>query len=333
MEAHLAQSEKLATTPKVKTRLALVRTEFDYLKHFAKVVHLHQAYQMLPDTGSLHRLLGAIDARNTFIATLYAKGHQKEWNHVLFPFPGHDAKHLQLAHDGYQEPYSNTCFNWDTKAMRNAPPMGLKKLTIAKTTAKLTLDSPEWQNAAAHALTLLPPLHTLPRATTIRLLYDEKALHLRAEAELGDTTTFTAFNRDRLLTNQEALDLYLAPNSVQPLFYRFTQGANAASRYDALNGRITDVMDPRHGKDDPTWNGVWTSETRFDAKTKHWHAHLVIPFTTLGVEAPTKGIIWKANFGRNHALPREVIDRAIWSSSLTSTSMDDTSVMGEMVFE
>lgn len=59
----------------------------------------------------------------------------------------------------------------------------------------------------------------------------------------------------------------------------------------------------------------------------------MIPFTTLGVEAPTKGIIWKANFGRNHALPREVIDRAIWSSSLTSTSMDDTSVMGEMVFE
>ena len=333
MEAHLTQSEKLATTPKVKTRLALVRTEFDYLKHFAKVVHLHQAYQMLPDTGSLHRLLDAIDARNAFIATLYTKGHQKEWNHILFPFPGHDAKHLQLAHDGYQEPYASTCFNWDTKAMRNAPPMGLKKLTIAKTTAKLTLDSPEWQNATAHEQMLLPPLHTLPRHTTIRLLYDDKALHLRAEAELGDTTTFTALNRDRVLTNQEAIDLYLAPNPAQPVFYRLTQGANADSKYDALNGRITDVMDPRHGKDDPTWNGDWTSETRVDAKTKRWHAHLIIPFTTLGVEAPTKGIAWKANFGRNHQLPREIIDRAILSSSLTSTSMDDTSVMGEIVFE
>lgn len=333
MEGHLAQAEKLTTTPKVKTRLALVRTEFDYLKHFAKVVHLHQAWQMLPDTGSLHRLLDAIDARNAFIATLYVKGHQKEWNHILFPFPGHDAKHLQLAHDGYQEPYASTCFNWDTKAMRNASPMGLKKLTIAKTTAKLTLDSPEWQNTTAHALTLLPPLHTLPRATTIRLLYDEKALHLRAEAELGDTTTFTAFNRDRLLTNQEAIDLYLAPNPAQSLFYRLTQGANVASKYDALNGRITDVMDPRHGKDDPTWNADWTSEIRVDAKTKRWHAHLVIPFATLGVEPPTQGITWKANFGRNHALPREVIDRAIWSSSFTSTSMDDTAVMGEIVFD
>lgn len=333
MEGHLAQSEQLARTPKIKTRLALVRAEFDYLKHFAKVVHLHQAWQMAPDQPSLHRLLDVIDARNAFIATLYAKGHQKEWNHVLFPFPGHDAKHLQLAHDGYQEPYANTCFNWDTQAMRHAPPPGLKKLIIAKTTAKLTLDSPEWQTAAAHELTLLPPLHTLPRPTTIRLLYDENALHIRAEAVLGDETKFTSFNRDRVLTNQEAIDLYLAPNPAQPLFYRFTQGANAASRYDALNGRITDVMDPRHGKDDPTWNGDWTSETRVDAKTKRWHAHLVIPFQSLGVEPPTKGITWKANFGRNHALPREVIDRAIWSSSLTSARMEDTAVMGAIVFE
>jgi hypothetical protein len=56
-------------------------------------------------------------------------------------------------------------------------------------------------------------------------------------------------------------------------------------------------------------------------------------FTTLGVEPPAQGITWKANFGRNHAMHREVIDRAIWSSSLTSTSMDDTSLMGEIVFE
>lgn len=217
--------------------------------------------------------------------------------------------------------------------MRNAPPIGPKKLTIAKTTAKLTLDSPEWKNVPAHELTLLPPLHTLPRKTTMRLLYDDQAIHLRTEAELGDETQFTAFNRDRVLTNQEAIDVYLAPKPAQPLFYRLTQGANAASKYDALNGRITDVMDPRHGKDDPTWNGDWQSETRVDAQTKRWHAHLIIPFATLGVEFPAKGITWRANFGRIYALPREVIDHAIWSASLTSTSMDDTAVMGEIVFE
>jgi hypothetical protein len=333
MESHLAQAEKLATQPKSKTRLALVRTEFDYLKHFARVVHLHQAWQMVPDQPSLQRLLDAIDARNAFIATLFIKEHQKAWNHVLFPFPGHDAKHLRLAYDGYQEPYANTCFNWDTQALRNTPPPGRKQLTIARTTAKLTLDSPEWQNATSHELTLLPPLHTLPRKTTIRLLYDEMALHIRAEAELGLATQFPAYGRDRLLTNQEAIDVYLAPNPAQSLYYRFVQGANVASKYDALNGRITDPLDPRFGKDDLTWNGDWTSETRVDADHNRWHAHLVVPFATVGAETPTRGIAWKANFGRNYAQPRDVIDRAIWSSSLTSVSIDDTAVMGEIVFE
>jgi len=333
MEAHLKQSEQLANTAKVKTRLALVRSEFDYVKHFARVAHLHQAYQMLPDAGSLNRLLDAIDARNAFITTLFVKGHQKEWNHILFPFPGHDAKHLQLAHDGYQEPYANTCFNWDTKAMRNAPAPGKKKLTVAKTSAQLTLDSPEWQKATAHDLTLIPPLHTLPRKTTMRLLYDLNALYIRAEADIGDETKFAAFNRDRILTNQEAFDIYLAPNPAKPLFYRFTAGANAASKFDALNGQITDVMDPRHGKDDPTWNGDWTSETHIDSANKRWRVLITIPFKTLAVDAPSTGITWRANFGRNHQLPREKIDRDIWSSSLTSTSMDDLSVLGEIVFE
>ena len=333
MEDSLAQSEKLAAAPKTKARLKLVRTEFDYLRHFARVAHLHQAYQALPDSGSLGSLLDSIDARNTFIATLFAPGHQKEWNHVLFPFPGHDAKHLRLAYDGYQEPYASTCFNWDTKAMRDAPPVGLKKLTLVKTSAKLTLDSPEWKNAAAHELMLLPPLRALPRKSTMRLLYDDKALHIRLEAELGDKTTFAAFDRDRVLTNQESFDVYLAPNPSQPLYYRFTQGANAASKYDALNGRITDPLDPRHGKDDPTWNGDWTGETRVDAKAKRWHAHLVIPYSALGVEAPVKGIIWKANFGRTHALLRATVDRSVWSSSPASAGIDDTAVMGNIVFE
>ena len=40
---------KLANTGKVKTRLALVRTEFEYVRHLARVVHLYHAYEMQPD--------------------------------------------------------------------------------------------------------------------------------------------------------------------------------------------------------------------------------------------------------------------------------------------
>jgi hypothetical protein len=276
---------------------------------------------------------GGIDARNAFNASLFVKSHQKEWNQVLFPFPGHNAQHLQLAHDGYQEPYANTCFNWDTKAMRNAPSIGPKKLTVTRTAAKLTLDSPEWNDVTSHELTLIPPLYALPRKTTMRLLYDTQALHIRADAELGDDTQFAAHNLDRELMNEEALDVCLAPNPSQPLIYHMTQGPNAESKYDALNVRINDLIDPRFGKDDPTWNGDWKSATRIDAATKRWHVHLVIPFAMLVVDTPAKGIRWKANFGRSHLLPRAIIDRAIWSSALSSMAISDVSTMGEIVFE
>ncbi len=129
LETRLAEAERSAATVKTKTRLALVRTEFDYLKHFARVVHLHQAYETLPDAASLSRLLDAIDARNAFINTLYdERGNgvlAGNWSYALFPFPGHDPRHLRLAYDGYQEPYANTCFNWDTTAKRRAA--GLEK--------------------------------------------------------------------------------------------------------------------------------------------------------------------------------------------------------------
>ncbi len=101
LEADLTQAEKAAPAGKAKTRLALVRTEFEYVRHLARVVHLYQAYQMQPDGGSRDRLLDAIDARNAFLATLYEKrgngAPAGNWSYVLFPFPGHDTHHLRLA--------------------------------------------------------------------------------------------------------------------------------------------------------------------------------------------------------------------------------------------
>jgi hypothetical protein len=339
LDADLTQAEKSATGAKAKTRLALVRTEFEYLRHFARVVHLHQAFQIAPDASSRDRLLDAIDARNAFIETLYDKRGTPvsagNWAQVPFPFPGHNAAHLRLAHDGYQEPYANTCFNWDTKAMRRAPSPGKKKLNVAKVSAPVALESPQWQQAAAHELTLIPPMHTLPRKTVVRWLYDNANLYIRAESELepDNSASFQKWNRDRALTNEESLDVYLQPQPARDVFYRLAVGANAESRYDAASGFITDAMDPRHGKDDPTWNGNWQAESRVDVKEHRWLALITIPFKTLAVEAPAPGTTWRANFARYHALPRQKVDRAIWSSSVSSTGMDDRSLLGEITFD
>lgn len=339
LEADLSLAEKQATTPKSKTRLALVRTEFEYLRHFAKVVHLHQAYQIAPDQSSRDRLLDAIDARNAYIGTLFdARGggvSAGNWSHVLFPFAGHDANHLRLAYDGYQEPYANTCFNWDTAAMRAAPSMGEKRLTVRRATAPVTIDAAQWADTAPQALTLIPPHRSLPRKSEIRLLCDAEKLYILSESELlpDHPAEFPAFNRDRDLTNQEAVDFYFAAQPGREVFYRFAVGVNAASKYDAVAGLIADAMDPRHGRDDPTWNGDWTAENRLDTAGHRWRSLVTIPFKTLGVPAPEKGAVWRANFARYLLLPRNVIDRAVWSTSVNSSQMDDRSLFGELEFE
>jgi hypothetical protein len=316
-----------------------VRTEFEYVRHLARVVYLHQAYLVQPEAAFRDRLLDAIDARNAFIAALYDKPGRPApaagWSHVLFPFAGHDARHLRLAYDGYQEPYAATCLNWDTKALRHSPSPGKKRLTAAPAPGPVSLDAPQWRQAAAHELTLLPPLNQLPRKTTVRLLYDRTHLYLRAECELepNGPAEFPAFPRDGDLRNQESFDVGLAPRAGQEAFYRFTVGANAASRYDAASGLIADAMDPRHGRDDPAWNGSWQYESRVDAAARQWTALVAIPFQTLSVAAPKAGVTWRGNFARCHPLPRGKTDRSIWSSTVGNASMDDRSILGEIAFE
>jgi len=339
LDADLTRAEELANTDKVKARLRLVRTEFEYVRHLARVVHRYHAYQMRPDGASRDGLLDALDARNAYIASLYGKpapaASPSEFAYVLFPFAGHDANHLRLAYDGYQEPYANTCLNWDTAAMRNAPSPGKKRLAVRPAQGPVPLDAPPWQRAATHELTLLPPFDGLPRKTTLRLLYDAAHLYLRAECELDPDgpAEFPAFSRDRDLRHQEALDVYLAPRAGREAFYRFAVGANPASRYDAVAGLIDDPMDPRYGRDDPTWNGTWQYESRVDPSAHRWHAMLAIPFETLAIEPPAPGTIWRGNFARYHQRPRGKIDRSIWSSTASSTSIDDRGNFGEIVFE
>ncbi|MFO0816883.1 MAG: DUF4838 domain-containing protein [Pirellulales bacterium] len=339
LDTDLSLAEKLVKTEKARTRLRLVRTEFDYVRHLARVVHLYHAYQILPDAGAKDRLLDAIDARNAFIASLYdERGNGRlrdDWGQVLFPFPGHDAKHLRLAYDGYQEPYSHTCLNWDTAAMRRSPAIGVKKWTIGRSEKAVTLDSPAWQSVASQELTYLPPLKRLPRRTSVQSLYDAEYLYLRAECELEPDHPAGEFPKaqpDRPLVNHESLDVYLQPRTGQEVFYRFQAGVHPDAKYDAASGFVTDPIDPRFGKDDPTWNGNWTVESKLERESRRWIVMFAIPFRSLDVDPPASGITWRMNLARYHHLPREQIDRSLWSTRVGTNSIDDREAFGELTF-
>jgi hypothetical protein len=338
LDDDLTHAERIATGGKPRTRLALVRREFDYLRHLARVVHLHHAYQVEPDGPSRDRLLDAIDGRNAFIASLYdARGRAVAdggWAHVLFPFAGHDANHLRLAHDGYQEPYAETCLNWDTAAMRTLPPPGRQRVTALATAGPVTLDSPQWREAESRTLTILPPFHGRPLPTTLQIMHDPSHLHVRLACELGPdgAMEFPAFGGDRDLRGHESIDIRLAPPGNRDVCYRFQAGPHPESRSEAVRGLVTEAMDPRHGRDDAGWNGDWQCTTRVEREPRRWLALVSIPLRTLDAPPPAPGTIWRANVGRSHALTRGRIDRSIWSSTPRSTAIDDPAVWGEIAF-
>ena len=331
LETQLTQAEKLAGTDKIKTRLALVRREFDYLRGVARVVHLNHAFQIQPDRASRDRLLDAIDARNAEVASYFdERGRTKPFGNWAFtPFPpiGHDAKHLRLSHDGYQEPYSNTPFNWDTKAMRNAPLAGAKRLAASAAVGALTFDSPEWQKAAAAELVALPGAAPLTRKTAVRAVVDDTHLSVLAECELP-----AALMKLGAGANQEALSIYLAPVAGRDLAYRFTVGLRAGTKADAAVGFVTDTMDPRHGQFDPDWSGDWQYESRLEPEKNRWLALVKIPFKTLGVEGPKPETFWRANFARVHAAAPDRLERSLWSTTPGTKHFDDRNDFGELAF-
>lgn len=337
LDKDLTQAEKLADTDKVKTRLSLIRREFDYVRSLAKVVHLYQAYELETNKEFRDKLLEAIDARNALIAGYYdAKGNptMPGWNYVLFPPSSHTVEHLRLAFDSYQSPFKNTCLNWDTKLMRQAQLSGAKSLAVKPAKGPVSIDSASWKLSVSEPMGSLPAGTITTAKTILQTLYDRDNFYVRVECQSpGPLKSAPQVGRDGDLGKLESLDIYLAPKPGQDFHYRFKVGLDAESKYDAASGFITDVMDPRYGKDDPVWNGDWKVEIRIDTSNRQWLALFVIPFKTLGVEPPSEGTVWRGNFGRIHLTTNNRIDRLIWSSAANTESMDDRTAFGELLFE
>ncbi len=346
----LAQSDKTATGEKVRMRLAQVRREFDYLKALAKVVHLAHAYQIQPDLASRDRLLDAIDSRNAFIDSMFSgpRGGPTQlpgFSFVLFPQLGHDAKHLRLSYDGYQEPFANSVMNWDTKLMRSAPLPGAKRMLVKPASGPITWDAAQWEKADPAEVSSL--LQSGPSSvanagsikaskTTARAIADNEQLHIRIETATESEATDlielyleTGSHGDSASSADKAAT---KPTAASNIIYRFTVGPQPNSKQDAANGFNTDPLDPRFGHFDSDWNGEWKYQSQVDAATKRWVAMVSIPFKTLGVTASPSGTFWRGNIARVRGTGSQ-LERALWSAGPSAKVVDDRNDFGEIVFE
>ncbi len=330
LESQLSLAEKRAKNNKVKVRLALVRRDLNYVKSLAKVIHLHTAYEIEPDLASRDRLLDAIDVRNAEIASFYGKRARSipvdGWKFTLFPPGGHSAKHLRLGYNRYQGPFENTAFNWDTKAMRDAPLPGAKQLKVKKTQTPISLDSQEWNTVKTTELSPLKNRGKLRHKTRIKALHDLQHLYLHI------TTDLPAVENPAAKT-KSSVSLYLKPTSSSNVTYRFSVTPDPDSQTEAASGFISDAMDPRHEQYDPDWKADWTYKTQVNAKKKQWHMLLTIPFASLGLKEPVTGTLWRGNISCIQSIGGGRLEHSIWSTTTSTRRLDDRNAFGEIVFE
>ena len=329
LESQLSLAETRAKNAKVKLRLGLVRREFNYVKSLAKVIHLHTAFQIEPDLASRDRLLDAIDARNAEIDSYYGERERsipvEGWKFTLFPPGGHNSKHLRLGYNRYQGPFEDTAFNWDTKAMRDAPLPGSKRLNVSPVKTTLSLASTEWGKVKATELNPLKAGDELIHKTSLKVLHNNQKIYLRIKSELsGDKNTSTE--------KQNLIALYLKPTSSPGISYRFVVSPKAETKREAASGFISDAMDPRHDQYDPDWNADWTYETIVNAKKNQWTALIAIPFASLGVKESPVGTFWRGNITRIQPTGPNQLERSIWSSTTSTRRLDDFNAFGEFVF-
>ena len=337
MEEDLAQAETNAQSPEVQMRLDIVRYEFDFLKHTVLVINAYRNHQAMNHAASLNQLLDAVDARNKFVAAVVnGDGKYPKWKNPAFP----QRKEQDLK---YTETYMDRApFNWDTAKMRANPAQlsrQTKSLEIAKVSEPLTLDSPRWKSAEEHTLGPVEDAATALQAqTTFRVLCDDSHLYVRVSGEQpAAKMKFVARGRDAELWLQESIIVNVSPSGDRSRYFYFAYEPEPTSFNDAEHGFITDVLHPRYGWNDESWNAKWTFETKLLPDKNRWESMAVIPFETLRTTAPKKGDMWYLNVGRVHftdsAEKKDQRENSVWTGKLNPSRIPGDASFGKATFK
>ena len=321
MEKQLELAEKSDPSPKVQTRLALVRAEFEYLQDVVSAVHLYNAYQISPDTASLDRLLNKLDAWRAAVDELFAKGNGlKGWPFTLFPPMGHSADTLKLKYDGYQEPYKNAFFNWDTVAKRLAPLPNAKQILATSAKGPVTIDSPNWSDTQPQTLTSITDSNAKPMTTQVRVMHDDSRVYIRFENTVPPNASAAELERERV-------EAYLMPASGTPATFRFTAGLKPDSRTQAARGLIEDLLNLSYGKFDSLWRGEWTHTAVHDPQANRLTVMMTIPLRSIPPAAIKPDQNWFVNFQRT-----STAGAYAWSAIPGGAGIDDPRSNGELSF-
>ena len=347
MGKNLARAEKLATSPKVKARLELVRTEFEYVKNLASTLHLYNAYRINPTQESFDALAKMVEARNALLKSYEKpfnpkrpndkgmKNYSKNWPDLpIFNNPPMN----MLRENGRLSAPIGAPLNWNTKLLKEQkilPGVGKKTMHIPRASGPVSstdFESGAWAKAKWQQINGIQ-LGAVKSKSRVKALYDAKNFYVAFEIDVDPRKTFTPCGHDGPCWGQDCVELMLDPTGTRNVYYHLIMNPVPNSSYDAAFGLITDVLDPRYNKDDRGWNGKW--EYKATRKGDKCYVMVTVPFTTLNTAPATKGTIWAGNFGREAFFypPVKVPELSLWSPNLETMSFHDREALGDWIFD
>ena len=343
MRSCLAQAERLAETKKQKTRLALVRSEFDYAANLGKIATLYAAYRMEPSPETLAPLGKAIDERNAIMDRIY--GGDTRPNAVPVKIPGwSEVRHFGrsprscMFTNGRLGATLRSPLGWDVKKMLAAgflPGARRSECKVPRTEKApdfADFDGGAW--AAAEWCAIGGIQADTPRlAARFKVLAGPDALYLATESEMPPNARVVGVEHDGPCWREENFSLIVSPDDVATKYFHLIWNVGDDSRYESATGLKTDPLDPMFGKADVGWNGEWAAKN--EMRDGKWRSLVTLPYATFGAARPESGTTWGFNLGRdaNHTGKGSDKIYLLWSPNFENArSLESPNARGALKF-
>jgi hypothetical protein len=157
------------------------------------------------------------------------------------------------------------------------------------------------------------------QATTVRAAWSAAGLHVRFEC-VDHRAWGTLTRRDDPLWQEEAVEVFLAPGTADPVDYLEFEVSPRGVLWD---GRIHNPTSLRADLvSDPSWDcpGVRWAAGRLGAERQDWWAELTLPWAGIGAGSNPEGReqLWRANFYRIDRPVDAPAEFTAWSPTLAS---------------
>ena len=344
LESCLRQGERLAVTQKQKTRIALVRAEFDYARNLGRISTLYAAYRLKPSAEALAALGKEVDERNRIVDGIY--GGDKRESAMPIRFPGWPevryfgrAKRSLLQTNGRMNATIGAPLGWNVKQLLDAgflPGANRALYDVPKVDAVPDFEDFEKGLWAAAPWSVIRGIQSEdPRlAARFKVLAGTDALYVAAESELPPDPVIKGVNKDGPCWLEENYSVIFSPADNSTEYYHLLWAVKDGSCYDEACGLHTDPLDPMYGKTDAGWNGDWSAHN--ELKNGKWRTLLTLPYATFGIKRPMPGDKWGFNIGRDARHTGRGADKIflLWSPNFENArSLESPNARGALRFK